>query len=91
MARSTGVILAVGGITIFNDVVLQNRPFNWKVPIATGIAALAFTGAEHVMPDVAVALAWLALVAVVFTRVDPSTPAPAEALIETIGGRKAGP
>lgn len=85
MARSTGVVLGVGGITLFNQVILNQEKFTWKVPIATAIAALMLDGLEHVAPDAAVALAWLALVTVVFTRVNPNVPSPAESLLNAMG------
>jgi hypothetical protein len=88
MAKSTGPILAVGAITLANEVVLQGRGFNWRVPIATGIAALVLDGIEHVSEPLAVGIAWIALVAVLFTRIDPNTPAPIEALNDFISKGK---
>ena len=88
MAQSTGPILAIGGITVFNEVVLHTQPFNWKVPIATGIAALAFAGLEKVSSELAVGLAYVGLVAILFTRVNPAVPAPAESLADVISGKK---
>lgn len=80
MSRSTGPILAVGAITIANQNVLMGRPWNWKVPIATGLAAAAFALAEKAIPEGAVLLAYTALIVVLFTRTDPKTPAPVESL-----------
>ena len=88
MARSTGPILLVGGITVFNQVVLHAQPFDWKVPIATGIAALTFAGLEQISAELAVGLAWVALGAVLFTRLNPAIPAPAESLALTLSGKK---
>ncbi len=88
MAQSTGIVLAIGGITIFNEVVLNNQPFTWKVPIATGIAALVFTGLEKVSPSLAVGIAWVALAAVTLTRVNPNVPSPAESLANVVNGKK---
>jgi hypothetical protein len=81
MAASTGPILAVGAITLANRVVFNNKPMDWKVPIATGIAAVLFAGAERAVGDVAAKLAYLALITVVFVRIDPSTPSPAESAL----------
>ncbi len=81
MAKSTGPALMIGGVTIFNEVILNNRPFNWKVPVATGFVALGLAGLEHVSEPLAVGLAWLALVSILFTRVNPTVPAPAESLV----------
>lgn len=81
MAQTTGVILAIGGITITNRVVFNDKPMDWRVPIATGLAALLFTGLEKVWGEGAKMLAWTALIAVVLTRVDPSVPSPAESAL----------
>lgn len=76
--RSTGPILAIGAITLANQSIVNAKPIDWRVPIATGIAAGMFTLAEKAMGDVAVGLAWLALVGVIFGRIDKTIPSPAE-------------
>ena len=63
-----------------NTVLFNGKPFDWKVPIATGIAAGAFALAEKAWPKGAVALAWMALVTVLITRLDPKVPSPVETL-----------
>ncbi len=88
MAASTGPVLAVGGITLLNETVLHAQPFNWKVPIATALAALALAGVERLSPELAVGIAYVSLVAVLFTRVNPTVPAPAESLANLVSGRK---
>jgi hypothetical protein len=80
VSASTGPILAVGGITLANRVLFNDEPMDWRIPIATGIAAGGFALLEKAWPGGAVALAWTALVAVLFTRLDPRVPAPAETL-----------
>ena len=81
MAASTGPVLAIGVITMGRDVLLDRSEVDWRVPLATGIAAVMFAGAEQVAPRVAPALAYLALITVVFARTDPKKPSPAEALL----------
>jgi hypothetical protein len=81
MARTTGPILAVGGITLANRSVFHGQSVDWRVPIATGIAAALFGLAERAWGDGAVALAWLALATVILTRVDRSVPSPAESAL----------
>lgn len=78
MSRSTGPILAIGGITLVNQSIVHAQPIDWKVPIATGMAAGAFALMERAMPDVATGIAWLALVTLLFTRLNPGIPSPAE-------------
>lgn len=80
MAESTGPILAIGAVTMINQTILNGRPVDWRVPIATGAAAAAFALLERGWPGGVVPLAWLALVVSIFVRVDPDTPPPIEAL-----------
>jgi hypothetical protein len=83
MAASTGPILAVGGLTIANKVLLNNQPWEWKTPIAVGIAALTFAGIETMIgPDIPRSIALVALITVVFARTDPRVPAPAESALK---------
>jgi hypothetical protein len=88
MAKSTGPALAIGGVTLFNQVVLNGEGFNWRIPIASGFVALALAGVEHLSEPLAVGLAWLGLVTVIFTRVDPKVPAPAESLVTLTKGTR---
>lgn len=76
--RTTGPILAIGGITLANQSIVNGQPINWRIPIATGIAAGMFALAEKGTGDVAVGLAWLALIGVLFVRLQPGVPSPAE-------------
>jgi hypothetical protein len=82
MARSTGPVLAIGGITMANQVVFQNQPVNWRVPIATGITAGMLALLERLNEGLAVGLAWLALITLLVTRIDPKTKSPMESLLE---------
>lgn len=66
MATSTGPILGVGAITITADVIFQGKPLDWRIPIATGVAVVAFAGLEKFIGPVAGALAWAALVTSLF-------------------------
>lgn len=81
MSRTLGPVLALGAVTMANETVFNSGPVNWKVPIATGLAAVGFGLAERVAPEVAVILAWTALVTVLITRTDPNVPSPAESAI----------
>lgn len=81
MAASTGPVLAVGAITLANRSVFHGLPVDWKIPVATAVAAGLFALAERAVGQVATGLAWLALAAVVLTRVDPKVPSPAESAL----------
>lgn len=78
MARSTGVVLAVGAITMGNSVIVNEQPINWRVPIATGIAAGMLSLVEKVSEPLALGIAYIALITVLFVRVQPNVPAPVE-------------
>lgn len=81
MAESTGPILAIGALTVANRVIFNDEPMDWRVPIGTAIAAVLFSGAERAVGRTAVYVAYLALVTVVFARVDPKVPSPAESAL----------
>ncbi|WP_369335642.1 hypothetical protein OG559_31125 (plasmid) [Micromonospora sp. NBC_01405] len=80
MARSTGPILAVGAITLGNQVVMHGQPMDWRIPIGTGIAAVALALLESAWADGAAGIAWLALATVLFARTNPAVPSPVETL-----------
>jgi hypothetical protein len=83
MAKSTGIILAVGGVTVFNQVILIKKEIDWRVPVATGFAAMAFSLLEKVNQTLTVGVAWVALLTVLLVRIDPKQPAPVETLLKT--------
>lgn len=74
MARSTGIVLAIGGITAANEVLFAPAAggkvsFNWRIIPATAGLALGLAGLEQLAPGFAVGLAWLGLVAVLVVPV----------------------
>jgi hypothetical protein len=64
MAASTGPILAIAAITLFNDIVIENNSFTdeLRVVAAAGIGVLLFDGIEKINPLLAVGVAYIALV-----------------------------
>ena len=74
-------MLAVGAITVVNQTVLNGKEMNWRVPIGTGIAAVGLSLLERVSPGLATGLAYIALVTILFARVDPTIPSPAESAL----------
>jgi hypothetical protein len=78
--KTTGPVIAIGAITMGNQVLLQEKPVDWRIPIATAIAAGFFALAERISEKGAVTFAYGALVTVLFVRLDPKTPAPVESL-----------
>ena len=90
MARSTGPILAVGAISIANQSLLakEQQPIDFRIIVGTAVAAGGLALLENVSPEIAVGIAWIALVAVLFTRLDPKAGAPAENLMRVLGMEK---
>jgi hypothetical protein len=43
MSRTIGPVLATGALTIANQTVFNGKPMDWRVPIATGLAAIGFS------------------------------------------------
>lgn len=64
MAKSTGIILAVGGMSYGNDVIFNGQSPTQGIPVivGTGIAAALLTLLERVNQQLAVGLAWIALI-----------------------------
>lgn len=81
MSESTGPVLAIGALTVFNQSVFNDKPMDWKVPVGTAVAVVLFSGAERVIGRGAVYFAYLALVTMTFVRVDPTIPTPAESAL----------
>lgn len=81
MSQTTGIVLAMGAVTLVNQSVFHNHPVDWRVPAATGLAAVGFSLAERAWPQGAVLLAWTALLTVLLTRTDPKIPSPTESAL----------
>lgn len=92
MSKTTGPILATGALTVANATVFHDEPMDWRVPVATGLAALGFSLAEKAWPKGAVMLAWTVFGTVLLSRVKPSVPSPVESAITwwNKGGGSAG-
>ncbi|MGH2866764.1 MAG: hypothetical protein ACRDNK_04230 [Solirubrobacteraceae bacterium] len=91
-------MLVVGGITMANEIVFQplatgkaslatDLAAAWRIPIATLVAAAALGGLEQISPRLAVGLAYISLITVLFARLG-SAPAPVENLATVLGGKK---
>jgi hypothetical protein len=89
MARSTGPILAVGGITLANQSLLakEQQPIDFRVVIGTAIAAGGLALLERLSEGLAVGIAYVALVTVLFARLDSKAGAPAENLLRIMGAK----
>jgi hypothetical protein len=92
MARSTGIVLAVGAITASNELLFapmagQKVSFNWRIIPATAGLALALAGLEHLSAPFAVGLAWLALGAVLVVPFG-NAPTPLDNAVKVLGYSK---
>jgi hypothetical protein len=81
VSKSIGPILATGVVTVVNQTVFNDQPMDWRVPIATGLAALGVSFIERAWADGAVILAWSTLITVLLTRVQPNVPSPVESAV----------
>lgn len=81
MSKTIGPILATGTLTVLNNTVFHNQPMDWRVPIATALAAVGFSLAERVWPKGAEILAWTTLLTVLLTRTQADVPSPTESAI----------
>lgn len=79
--KTTGPILATGAITIVNNTVFHDKPMDWRVPIATGLAAIGFSLAEEAWEQGAEILAWTVFITVLLTRTTPGIPSPTESAL----------
>jgi hypothetical protein len=92
MAESTGVALAVGGITAANEALFAPlaghgtpwEDFNWRIVPATAIFALALYGIEQISPVFAKGLGYIALITVLLARFG-NAPSPVENLNKILG------
>jgi hypothetical protein len=92
MAESTGIVLAVGGISLANEAVFApvasggkiTSDFNWRIIPATLGLALALAGLEHIAPGFAVGLAWLSLATVLLVPFGKA-PSPVENISKVMG------
>jgi hypothetical protein len=81
MSRTIGPVLATGALTIANQTVFNGKPMDWRVPIATGLAAIGFSIIERPAPELAVILAWTTFLTVLLTRTNPTVPSPVESAV----------
>jgi hypothetical protein len=90
VSMTIGPVLATGTVTVVNRTIFHGQPVDWRVPIATGLAAIGFSLAERVWPEGAEFLAYTALLTVLITRTDPKVPSPTESALawwDTTGGK----
>lgn len=82
MSQTTGPVLAMGAVTVVNQTIFHDEAMDWRVPVATGLAAIGFSLAERVWPKGAQILAWTGLVTVLLTRTKSNVPSPVESALD---------
>lgn len=93
MAKSTGILLAAGGITFGNEWVHHPSAPNWRIPVATAALAIIFAGIEKIPggEPFAVGVAVIALAGTLLGGVTPGVPSPAQQILDFMGyGQKGG-
>jgi hypothetical protein len=92
VAKSTGIILVVGGISFANEAIFAplstggsiKSDWNWKIVPATLVAAALLGGLEQLSPPLATGLAYIALITVLLARFG-NAPAPIENVKKILG------
>lgn len=64
---ATVLVLTAGGITFANEW-YQTKKVNWRVPIATLLAAAVFDGLAHISDHAATGLSVMVLIGALLTR-----------------------
>lgn len=85
MAKSTGPMLTLTTVSFANQW-LGNGDFNLKIVIAGGVATLMLAGLEKVpgLEPLAVGIAWVAFITLMFTRLN-NKPSPWDNLTKLTG------
>ena len=91
MAKSTGPILAAGGLTWANQTILADEispdddipRITVRIAVATSLLAGLLFGIEKVSPNVAVALAYTALATTLLVRIQ-GKPTPLERALDVV-------
>lgn len=92
MNRSTGLVVAAGGIAVANEALFAPlaghgtpwKDLNWRLIPATAILALALSGLEKITPGFAVGLAGLTVAAVLIVPYGSAKP-PIENVLNVLG------
>lgn len=88
MALSTGVLLAVGGISGGNEWLHGHQDAALRIGLATTVAAVIFAGIEQIPgggQEFAVGVATIALIGVLLGSFTPGVPSPAAQILDFMG------
>jgi putative effector of murein hydrolase len=85
---AASIILIAGGITFTNEW-YQTKQINWKVPIATVLAAAIFDGLAKLDDKAAIGVSVIVLIGAFVNKVDGKSIA--DLLVESFGGKNSSP
>ena len=74
MAASTGIVLSMGAIVLANQVLVQHKPFNVKIALATGLLAIGLGVLDKASPELATGLALIAFVTAMVAPISGQSP-----------------
>lgn len=75
MAADTGMkLVLVAGTLTFSNEWLQTRQINWRIPVATVLAAAAIAGVGKVAPGAGTGLGVMALIVTAVTPINGKSP-----------------
>jgi hypothetical protein len=75
-----GPILAVGAISLGNEVIIHGQKVSMRIIVGTGLAAMGLSVLEDLIPGLGTGIAWLTLVTVLLVRINPAVPSPVETI-----------
>ena len=86
MSASTTPIVVAGSMTMLADY-MQGRGVQYRVALATGIAATIFSLVEPVDPGLVAGIAWLAMIGSLVVSRPNGAPSPVEVFLKKWEGR----
>jgi hypothetical protein len=84
MSATTGPILAIGAISFGNEFI-QTKNLNFRIVLATGIAAGILSLMERLSVELAVGITWIALVTELLAPPKPGLKSPVQELTSLLG------
>lgn len=88
MAESTAPVLVLGTLTLGRQMLIEEKPLDWRVVIGTGVLAGLSALGEKALGRTVPALAWLAVATVALTRPAKGKPSIAEAALTYLQGKQ---
>jgi hypothetical protein len=84
MSATTGPIIAIGAVSFGNEFI-QGEGLNFKIVLATGIAAGILSLLEHLSVELALGITWIALVTELLAPPKKGLKSPVQELTSLLG------